>query len=519
MTTELNIRGIIVILTVLVSGSSKIYGQPGFFIPKSANVNFTGDSSSIFCDVYNRGNLVVARSSTIVFSGEDWNNETTTAVGSLSVTPINEAGTITFSCPYAPQRINGGYNAASKTGFQFWNIEIDNPNGVHLAGSNTKVRNEVKLTRGHLYLNDNILAVGNNFPGEITGYDTSKFIVTGNMAGKGLLLREGIDQNAGEVVFPVGTAPGKYTPASIRYNTTTADEFYVGVSDSVRVDALNGDAVVSNSVNKTWQVGQRYHPGSGEVEVSLQHDSTEEGAYFAQYRDAAYVSQFVSDKWDIDTLYNPSVARTTAQQNTTTRTFQHGLQSTTFLTKLIAAPDPTAGFSLWVSAYRESAGKVYVNWQVSPEEKLHSYTIQRRYANEQDFSDVAVVLVQPPFKHYYKSPDNNSYAGVTYYRIKIIHNDRSVTYSKTIPVSGVVGKVVNVVWPNPSKGVVHIGMNYPDVVDKIVLFNVSGQILLQEKVNGRPVLQVNGLNTGTYFLSFIDKRGSKIETKQIIVER
>ncbi len=154
------------------------------------------------------------------------------------------------------QQLKGGYNVAAKSGPAFYNLRIQNSMGVELAESNAKSRNAITLSDGLVYLNDYILAVGDNNPGSIKGFNSYRYFVTGNQPGHGLLLRENIRNTDGQVIFPVGSRASAYTPAAVRNNSGFGDDYYVNVFDSVKSSVFSGNSLADKSVNKTWRSGK-----------------------------------------------------------------------------------------------------------------------------------------------------------------------------------------------------------------------------------------------------------------------
>ena len=66
------------------------------------------------------------------------------------------------------------------------------------------------------------------------------------------------------------------------------------------------------------------------------------------------------------------------------------------------------------------------------------------------------------------------------------------------------------VWPNPTNDIVHIDA---DLINKVTLYNLLGQIVLQaEKVE---TIDLSKLEKGVYFLIASNKNGTKVVTKVI----
>lgn len=194
------------------------------------------------------------------------------------------------------QLLSGGYNAAIKTGASFYNLEINNPSGVRLYNGSAKLRNRLLLKKGLLYIEGSLLTINGN-PGSITGADASRYIVTGNQPGSGLLIRENISRRNGFVVFPVGSRPNAYTPAIVRNMNIAGSDYYVGVFDSVRANAISGKKLVNESVNKTWEIGKLTNINSGRTKIYLQHIKEDEGKVYKMFRRWSYVSQYDNGSW------------------------------------------------------------------------------------------------------------------------------------------------------------------------------------------------------------------------------
>ena len=117
--------------------------------------------------------------------------------------------------------------------------------------------------------------------------------------------------------------------------------------------------------------------------------------------------------------------------------------------------------------------------------------------------------------------DNNPIIGDNYYRIKIVDNDGTYEYSKTINVplsetvvSGIVG-----VYPNPTGGLLNVILQSTAVYNTdIRIFDVLGKSILNNNTNlvrGINNLQFNfdDLASGTYILQFADNKGKLHSTK------
>ncbi len=73
------------------------------------------------------------------------------------------------------------------------------------------------------------------------------------------------------------------------------------------------------------------------------------------------------------------------------------------------------------------------------------------------------------------------------------------------------------IYPNPVTDVLHIDFSEKSDNDKIIIYDLSGRILSEQKLNSQQnEVNVNNLSSGTYFIELI--RGSDIYKQQIIIK-
>lgn len=157
------------------------------------------------------------------------------------------------------QTLNGGFTSGNNP--SLLNIEIDNANGVSLLG-NTRVTNQVKFTKGHIYLNNFNLVLGAS--ASLSNYDVSKHVVTN---GVGVLTKEGIANN-GSFIYPVSIAGLDYTPATV-LNNAALRNISVQVKDYATSTAIE-TTFVTKGMERTWQITSNV---VGAATVTLQHNS------------------------------------------------------------------------------------------------------------------------------------------------------------------------------------------------------------------------------------------------------
>ncbi|HTD93514.1 MAG TPA: T9SS type A sorting domain-containing protein [Chitinophagaceae bacterium] len=522
-------RYIIFSLLLALGWQQSAISQSGFYIPKAGKIFFNGDSSTIFSDVINRGSLGVGKNAFVNFSGGTWENDPLALItdeSSAGNGTTGEGGWIRF-LSNKRQQIRGGYNAATRSGPSFSKIRIQNVAGVELYGGSAKVRKEISFNDGHFFLSDQVMVIGNGNPGIISGYDSSHFFVTANQPGSGLLLRENLRRGDGLVTFPVGSREDAYTPAAIRGHFNSGNDYYVSVFNGTREGAVTGNALVNESVNKTWQIGKTRGLLGDAADIILQHLISDEGSTFALNRNYAYNAAFKDNSWDSsDTRGTPvpgylTTGSALSNSGVNSRLFLLGLESNTYFTKF--AGKPISGKTkLWFNAYRLDTGHVRVYWRTNPEMNVKTFIVQRRLANEADFKDVGAVPSKAVNGYSvvnldYEMTDTNHYHGISFYRLMLVPYTGSTNYSDTVAVGPIPGKYSIMLWPNPTTDVFFLSIHKELNAKSIVIWNVLGQKLRQEEVNGRNIIRMHGLLPGTYFISIILSNGVIIETKKLVV--
>ena len=516
---------------ILITSISASFAQTGVYVPKDGKVFFSGNAA-IFSDVQNDGKLGVGKNASVNFSGKTWENGSQSLITDESNGGEGANGTggvVKFvSKDTVPQQLIGGYNAASHQGPAFSNLEIQNKAGVKLVGGNTKVRTELKLTEGLLYVNDNILLMGNNNPGTITGYDSLHYIVTDSKTNEGFLLRENITEKDGVVVFPVGSKANAYTPAAIHSRTSRPDNYYVNVVDGVKKDSIKGD-VSAQSVNKTWQIGKQLHPNEDQVDITLQHLNGDEGSVFTANKSKTYVAQFTQSTWK--ELYPQSMpkagsltsGRTLINSGVNTKTFNGTISTASYFTKLTGKGDTIKiKTAFWFNGYRLDENLVRIYWKTNPEINNNYFIVQRRLGTESDFTNIDTVSTKSingiSLKDLnYEIKDANKYIGVSFYRLVLIDNDKKSSYSNIIAIAPMPGKFNLTLWPNPTPDKFYVGLNGEVAVKSIVIWNAIGQQLKVESVNGRSIIEFHGFTPGTYMVGFVSTTNQIIETKKVVV--
>ncbi|RYF24934.1 MAG: DUF11 domain-containing protein [Flavobacteriales bacterium] len=157
------------------------------------------------------------------------------------------------------QTLNGGFSSGNNP--SLLNMEVDNALGLSLLG-NARVTNQVKFTKGHIYLNNFNLVLGAS--ASLSNYDVSKHVVTN---GTGILTKESIANN-GSFIYPVSIAGSDYTPATV-INNAALRNISVQVKDYATSTAIE-TTFVTKGMERTWQITSNV---AGAATVTLQHNS------------------------------------------------------------------------------------------------------------------------------------------------------------------------------------------------------------------------------------------------------
>lgn len=506
--------------------------QQGFYVPNQGKIFFNGDSATIFSDVINQGNFGVGKNAIVNFSGTVWNNSPLSFIPDESNAGNGVTGTggwVRFLSDSIRQQLIGGYNAASKSGPLFSHLQIQNKNGVDLSQSSTKVRKEINFSTGKIYMNDVIMVVGDNNPGIISGYDSLRYFVTANKPGSGLLVRENIRSTDGRVDFPVGSRDSSYTPAAVKNNTNNGDDYYVNVFDSVKSGLLSGTSLLTQSVNKTWEIGKRFRPGLDAAEIFLQHVNANEGSYFTANKNNAYVSYYNGSTWDTGSPQSyptPGYITTGNPLNGSglnSRVFNNSVFSPSYFTKLTGVGDTSSSINiLWLYGWRLDRNIVNLYWRAQSWTNIQYYVVQRRLSNEASFKNIDTVLAwnyrtisQGEF--FYFLSDSNNYTGISYYRLQRLDSANTIVYSNIVAIGGNPGSYINQIWPNPSTGTFNISLNQTVPFKAILIHNALGQLVRVENVNGRNLIQITLTSSGVYFVSLVNAADIIVDTKKVII--
>lgn len=160
---------------------------------------------------------------------------------------------------------------------------------------------------------------------------------------------------------------------------------------------------------------------------------------------------------------------------------------------------------------------VLLTWQTASEIRFNHFEIERS-ADTKAWSKLKDQAAKGSASAY-QMLDEKPIVGVNYYRLKMVDNDGTFSYSKTVAVEwDKANKKTWVLFPNPVKDKIYLSGNEEisgNVAVQIV--DISGKIVLQTTVqNLRNGLTINNLANGAYFVEF---NNQTTERKAFVVDK
>jgi hypothetical protein len=192
---------------------------------------------------------------------------------------------------------------------------------------------------------------------------------------------------------------------------------------------------------------------------------------------------------------------------------------------------------LTFTGQRKKPSEVQLNWTSQTETNMSGYQVERKLDTEADFTDRSYVNTLAPAGNSnsllsYQNIDANSHTGTSYYRLKIIDQFNSISYSNVISVPGKLkgksgggnnnnltstdgeetlkARPVNsfanqntskiTVGPNPNNGNFWFSVNGIEQETIATLYTIDGKQVRQLKIANLRQQQVNNLKGGIYIL-------------------
>jgi len=345
-----------------------VHSGESFYVHPEANV-------SIFSDLNNSGSIGSYNTSTINFLGQRWSSLVGSRIMDESTSgQTGLGGDIRFSSTSVPQVINTLISAQTNTGFP--NITLGNPLNVSLQGNDLLVRRSFNFQSGRVILNsrNTVLQVG----ASITGFDSNKYFVTGTAASGGALVRKTTGTQQTQIIFPIGSTVGSYTPASIVY-TGVAQDLKLRVFENVYDKAVFGNPDNVNYVSKTWNLTFNNLDPKAKLVLNTQHNLAEESSAFTADRLKSFVSRYqpTIEKWDFipGTGVTPGIISSgspIANAYISTRTISGGLGLNEYFSKSILKENVLANYRVpvGISPNNDGLNDKFVIQNLKPTDKV-----------------------------------------------------------------------------------------------------------------------------------------------------
>lgn len=253
---------------------------------------------TIFSDLNNSGSFGSYPGAVVEFFGQRWTNRSGGRLNDNSPGGLlGNGGTFRFA-GNTPQYLNNQTN--SITNLSFPSLIVANRQNIVLEGSSAEVRNNLLFETGHIVLNNRDLVLGTN--STISGYGDGKFVITGTGSTGGFIRKKSNGTASGEMVFPVGTAPGSYNPLALSYKGVP-QTIGVRVFENVYDKAIFGVPNNQNVVARTWNLNYTNLDPNAVSSLRLQHNQGEEMPDFILKRMQSFVSRYdaVKELWDKST--------------------------------------------------------------------------------------------------------------------------------------------------------------------------------------------------------------------------
>jgi hypothetical protein len=309
-------------------------------------------------------------------------------------------------------------------------FSINNNLGVTLTNT-LLVVDTLKLFSGNLFLGDKDLVIGDT--AVVSGSSANSYVVTDNI---GKMIYNNLARNT-DVKFPIGT-PDSYNPAILNY-TGTIDTFKVSVKSIFDSPPANNKVV-----NRQWIISEN-NPGGSVASLKFCWVSGNEAPGFnpssqvmvGRYNGTAWyqVPAVVSGTGIVSDPYTASVSGIT-------QFYPFGVGN-----------DGALPVEL-IAFYGESNNTdISLHWNTATEINSNRFEIERKELAGTMWLKIGSVyanfLSNSPKS--YSFTDRNLHPGEYQYRLKMIDNDGSFQYSKTVEVKAKITMGIELCqnYPNP----------------------------------------------------------------------
>lgn len=141
-----------------------------------------------------------------------------------------------------------------------------------------------------------------------------------------------------------------------------------------------------------------------------------------------------------------------------------------------------------------------LTWQTSNEKNFSYFEVQH---SRNAFLYTALGMIEENSKGNYHYTHTTPFAGINYYRLKMVDHNGSFAYSKIISLTNEGNQPI--VYPSPASTSVTITINPPLLQSTATLYDIMGRQLQSIRITtNRQEVDVKSLTSGVYILKFAD---------------
>lgn len=431
---------------------------------------------------------------------------TTAGTGSIQMLTMTFSSGANYSYDGTAPQVTGVFPTTPTTS-TVNNLTINNAAGVTLSQAEA-VNGVLTLTSGLLTTTSTNLITVNN-AATVTGASSSSFV-------NGPITKVGKQA----FIFPVGVSGTGYVPIAISAPASTTDAFFAQyvLSGGSALGSVTASGLNHVSSCDYWTLNRT--AGSSSVNVTGYWNSNSPcGTSYVTDLTSVALAHFNGTSWNA--YGNSSVSGTAASGSVTwngVSTFSpFALASTNTANPL---PIVLTGFN---ARWQGNTG-VALSWETQQESNSNHFAVQR-CSDGVSWQTIGIVDAAGSSSTLcsYAYLDNAPEPALGYYRLQLVDNDGSMSYSEVKLVSRSAGSVIRV-FPNPAAD--RIGISFgsaglPGIV-AVRLLDIQGKVLAQKKLvdpAGQTIsLPVSGYAPGSYIVQLLSTEGV-LQTEMVVIKR
>jgi hypothetical protein len=442
--------------------------------------------ASVYDLTINSGATLTMTGTPILYIYRNWTNNGSFVPGS---------GTVDFVSCSSPAVIN---SAGAET---FYNLMINTPYGVTIASGNQQVSKLMTFVTGLVTQNATLTFLNGS---AVAG-------ATDNSHVNGVVTKVG----TGAFTFPVGDA-SQYRPIAISSPGASTDVFtaeYIRSDPNPPYPQSSRDATLDNVSGHEYWMLNRVN-GASNVTVNLSWN-TQSGTIVNMGGMHVAGWSTAQSKWkdlgNSATSGNASAGTVTSGGPVTT----FGAFTLSSLTVMNVLPIQLLSFTASVV----NASLVDLRWSTASEQNS-DYFIVERSADGLRYDPIQTVAAagNSHLVLNYTTKDSHPLRGISYYRLRMVDLDGTVTYSE-VRVVNTGNNTELAMYPNPAADRTFIQLNDNKVL-KVTVIDNAGRALVSIIRPTQAVLpvDVSGLAAGLYFV-IIDLGDKTRVTKKLLIRR